>query len=71
MTYDLKRFHNNLPHLPSLQDVETKEILKLCVTARASLAGLKQVGEFYCPPTPYFLNLVSRQQNTGFGVINP
>lgn len=29
MTYDLKRFHNNLPHLPPLQDVETKEIIKI------------------------------------------
>ncbi|WII95772.1 Fic family protein [Moraxella haemolytica] len=45
MIFDPNHPYNNLPRLPPLQDVETKTVLKLCVTARASLASLKQAGE--------------------------
>ncbi|MBL8907746.1 MAG: Fic family protein [Rhizobiales bacterium] len=36
--------HNALPLLPPEADIETKPVLRACVTARASLAELKAVG---------------------------
>lgn len=44
MTFDANTPYNHLPPLPPLADIETKAVLKLCVEARASLAGLKQAG---------------------------
>lgn len=38
--------YNDLPPLPPEADIESKTILKKCVTARAALAELKQVGGF-------------------------
>ncbi len=36
---------NDLPLLPPVVDLESKAVLKRCVTARAALAGLKQAAE--------------------------
>ncbi|OAV00919.1 MULTISPECIES: protein adenylyltransferase Fic [Moraxella] len=45
MTFDAEKPFNDLPRLPPTKDIETRTILKMCVEARASLAGLKQAGE--------------------------
>jgi Fic family protein len=37
--------YNELPKLPPLVDIETKAVLKQCITARAALAELKQAAE--------------------------
>lgn len=37
--------YNGLPPLPPAKDIETKAILKRCITARAALAELKQAAE--------------------------
>lgn len=42
--YDPNRPYNKLPLLPPKADVETREILKRCIRARAALAELKQAG---------------------------
>jgi Fic family protein len=44
MFHPLKPF-NGLPKLPPATDIETKPILKACVTARAALAELKIAGQ--------------------------
>lgn len=36
---------NHLPHLPPVQELETKAILKQCIEARTALAELKQAAE--------------------------
>ena len=40
--WDRQRPHNALPHLPPQIDLESRAILKQCITARAALAELKQ-----------------------------
>ena len=40
--FEPARAYNALPPLPPAQDVETKAVLKKCVTARAALAALRQ-----------------------------
>ncbi len=42
MTFLATEPYNSLPHLPPLSDIETKQILKKCITARAAVAELKQ-----------------------------
>jgi len=42
--FDPAKPYNQLPPLPPKADIESKAILKKCVTARAALAELKQVG---------------------------
>lgn len=37
--------YNSLPSLPPAQELETRAILKRCITARAALAALKQAAE--------------------------
>jgi len=37
--------HNQLPALPPAHDLESKAVLKACITARAALAELKQAAE--------------------------
>lgn len=37
--------YNDLPPLPPGFELESKAVLKACITARAALAELKQVGE--------------------------
>ncbi len=43
--FDRSRPYNDLPPLPPSTDIETREILKLCVNARAALAELKTAGQ--------------------------
>jgi len=45
--------YNNLPRLPPALELETKPVLKQCVTARAALAELKQAAELI--PNPAML----------------
>jgi len=47
------RPYNDLPRLPPADDLETKPVLKQCVTARAALAELKQATELI--PNPAML----------------
>lgn len=47
------RPHNGLPRLPPAVELETKPVLKQCVTARVALAGLKQAAELI--PNPAML----------------
>jgi Fic family protein len=44
-TWDPRSPYNALPLLPPAVDLETKAVLKQCITARAALAGLKQAAE--------------------------
>lgn len=39
------RPHNDLPALPPLEELETRLVLKQCITARAAVAELKQAAE--------------------------
>jgi len=43
--WEADRPHNQLPPLPPPQDLESRAILKACITARAALAELKQAAE--------------------------
>lgn len=45
IVFDRTKPYNNLPLLPPGIDIESKLILKRCITARSSLAELKQAGE--------------------------
>ncbi len=47
------RPYNDLPGLPPLVELETKPVLKQCITARAALAELKQAAELI--PNPAML----------------
>jgi Fic family protein len=47
------RPHNDLPRLPPAVELETKSVLKQCVTARSALAELKQAAELI--PNPAML----------------
>ena len=47
------RPYNDLPPLPPAVDLESKPVLKQCVTARAALAELKQAAELI--PNPAML----------------
>jgi cell filamentation protein, protein adenylyltransferase len=42
--FDPKKPYNDLPRLPPAADIETREILKACIEARAAVAELKQAG---------------------------
>ena len=45
MKFDRTKPYNSLPPLPPKADIESKAILKKCISARAALAELKQAGE--------------------------
>ena len=45
MPFKADRPYNALPHLPPKKEVETKAVLKKCITARAALAELKQASD--------------------------
>lgn len=45
MTFKADKPYNELPFLPPKQEVETKGVLKKCITARAALAELKQASD--------------------------
>lgn len=51
------RPYNELPTLPPTQEVETKQVLKLCIEARAALAELKQAGELI-PNQTILINII-------------
>lgn len=50
-TWRKDRPYNTLPELPPFVDLESKKILKQCITARAALAELKQATELIPNPT--------------------
>ncbi len=43
--WQAQRPYNSLPSLPPAQDLETKAVLRACITARAALGELKQAAE--------------------------
>ena len=45
MSFSADKPYNDLPLLPPSKDVETKAILKQCISSRSALAELKQAGE--------------------------
>jgi Fic family protein len=45
MTWHPEQPYNDLPALPPTQELETRTVLKRCITARAALAELKQAAE--------------------------
>jgi len=45
MGFNAEKPYNGLPLLPPKVDIESKEILKKCISARTALAELKQAGE--------------------------
>ncbi len=45
-----ERPYNDIPRLPPRVELETREALKACITARAALAELKQAGELIPNP---------------------
>lgn len=45
LTWHPERPFNELPLLPPAQDIETKTVLRQCITARAALGELKQAAE--------------------------
>ncbi|GJM44574.1 MAG: adenosine monophosphate-protein transferase [Gemmatimonadota bacterium] len=49
-TWSPEQPHNSLPSLPPGTDLETRPVLKQCVTARAALAELKQATELIPNP---------------------
>jgi Fic family protein len=53
MSFSADKPYNDLPLLPPSQDVETKAVLKQCITSRAALAELKQAGDLI--PNPAML----------------
>ena len=53
MNFSADKPYNDLPLLPPSQDVETKAVLKQCITSRAALAELKQAGDLI--PNPAML----------------
>lgn len=53
LEWNSKRPYRQLPPLPPKMDIETKSILKQCITARASLAELKQAADLI--PNPAIL----------------
>lgn len=56
-TWQASKPYNELPILPPTTDVETKQILKLCIEARAALAELKQAGELI-PNQTILINII-------------
>lgn len=53
ISFDPKQPYNNLPPLPPHVDIESKPILKKCITARSALAELKRSAELI--PNPAML----------------
>ena len=51
MAHDPGTAYNTLPLLPPNQDLETKAVLKRCVTARAAVAELRRAGELIPDPS--------------------
>ena len=49
-SWDPTKAYQDLPKLPPRADIETKAILKQCITARSALAELKQAGQLIPNP---------------------
>jgi Fic family protein len=45
MGFNAEKPYNDLPLLPPKEDIESRDILKRCISARSALAELKQAGE--------------------------
>jgi Fic family protein len=45
MRFNAEKPYNDLPLLPPKEDIESKEILKKCISARTAIAELKQAGQ--------------------------
>lgn len=45
MSWQADKPYNDLPRLPPESEVETRAVLKACISARAALAELKKAGE--------------------------
>ncbi|MBL1274882.1 MAG: Fic family protein [Ectothiorhodospiraceae bacterium] len=45
MTFDPRAPYNELPQIPPRSDLESREVLKACIPARAALAELRQAAE--------------------------
>lgn len=45
MAFDLSKSCNDMPALPPMVDVESRAVLKACISARAAVAALKAVGQ--------------------------
>lgn len=58
MPWHPEKPYNDLPALPPARELETKTVLKRCITARAALAGLKQAAELI-PNQAVLINLIS------------
>ena len=64
MPFKADKPYNELPPLPPLppnQEVETRAVLKKCITARAALAELKQATDLI----PFVACFVSRYSHAG------
>jgi Fic family protein len=57
MSFDPSKPHNDLPPLPPAQDVETKLVLKRCVSAGRALATLRQ-SAFLIPNQDVLINTI-------------
>ena len=55
--FDPNKPYNQLPDLPPKEDIESKAVLKKCVTASAALAELKQAGDLI-PNQSVLINVI-------------
>jgi len=59
MTWQAEQPYSQLPTLPpNLNFIETKAVLKACISARAALAELKKAGELI-PNQSMLINLIA------------
>jgi Fic family protein len=61
MVFDPRRPFNDLPLLPPLEDVETKDVLKACIGANRALAELKGAGDLI-PNQTILINAIPLQE---------
>ena len=57
MTFNPDRPFNDLPNLPPVSEIETKEILRRCISARTALAKLQACGNLI-PNLPVLINTI-------------
>lgn len=62
--FEADKPYNSLPLLPPTQDLETKVILKLCISARAALAGLQQAAKLI-PNQAMLINIIPMLEAQG------
>jgi hypothetical protein len=56
MTFDPLKPYNELPLLPPSEEIETKSVLRKCISSHRALAELKGLGETI-PKENLFLNV--------------